>query len=343
MNPQAVADLVGGRLVGSGSIRLTGVRSLESAGPADLSFLVSARYLSYFRASKAGAVVVDEASATEAAGPQVRIVVADVSSAVEKLLLHFHPPLVAVPGIHSSAILGRGVVLGPDVSIGPQVVVGANSRLGARAVLEAGVVLGDSVIIGDDCQLDARVICYAGTVLGNRVLLKAGAVIGGRGFGYDSDGSGHTALQHVGRAVLEDDVEVGSGSCIDRGRLDDTIIGRGTKLDNLVHIGHNCRLGEHCLIMAGVLLAGSVRLGDGVIAAGGTGIRDHARIGTGVRIAAMSGVFGDVAAGLTIGGYPARPQRDFLKAQAAMYSLAPHAKALINLLAERGVDGPSND
>ena len=340
---KAVADIVGGRLVGSGDARLQGIRALESAGPGDLSFLVSTRYLPYFRASRAGAVLLADTMAGEAEGPALRIVVPDVQRALEQALLAFYPPRKPAIAIDPSARIAESAVLGPDVSIAPQVIVGPGAQIGARSQLAAGVVIGDDVVIGTDCVLDERVVCSAGTLLGDRVRLKAGAVIGGQGFGYASDARGHRRLPHVGRCVLEDDVEVGSNSCIDRGTLEDTIIGRGTKIDNLVQIGHNCRIGEHCLIMATTGIAGSVRIGAGVIVAGGVGIRDHARIGAGARLAAKSGIFGDVAEGTTVGGYPARPHREFLRAQAALYALAPHATALTNLLAERGARGPSND
>ncbi|HEU4682264.1 MAG TPA: UDP-3-O-(3-hydroxymyristoyl)glucosamine N-acyltransferase, partial [Gemmatimonadales bacterium] len=177
--------------------------------------------------------------------------------------------------------------------------------------------------VGDDTIIGPGVACYGGSRIGSRVVLKAGAVVGGDGFGYLSDGQGHTRIPHVGGCILEDEVEVGSNTCIDRGSIDDTIVGRGTKLDNLVQVGHNVHIGERCLIMAGVGIAGSTRIGNHVILAGHVGVTDHLTIGDRARIAAKSAIFGDVPAGSSFSGHPARPHRQFLRAQAAMYRLAP--------------------
>jgi UDP-3-O-[3-hydroxymyristoyl] glucosamine N-acyltransferase len=185
------------------------------------------------------------------------------------------------------------------------------------------VSIGDGVSIGEDSVVGPRAVCYDGCRIGRRVVIKAGAVIGGAGFGYLSDGQGHHRIPHVGGCVLEDDVEIGSNSCVDRGSLDDTVIGEGSKLDNLVHVGHNVRIGRRCLLMAGVGIAGSTRIGDDVILAGHVGVTDHLVIGDRARIAAKSAVFGDIPAGASFSGHPARPHRQFLRAQAALYRVAP--------------------
>jgi len=161
-------------------------------------------------------------------------------------------------------------------------------------------------------------------------------VIGGDGFGYLAGPDGHARIPHVGGCILEDEVEIGSNSCVDRGSVDDTVIGRGTKIDNLVQVGHNVRIGEHCLLMAGVGVAGSTRVGDGAILAGHVGVTDHLHIGAGARVAAKSAVFGDVAPGIAISGHPARPHRQFLRAQAALYRLAPIIDEVERLVAGRG-------
>jgi UDP-3-O-[3-hydroxymyristoyl] glucosamine N-acyltransferase len=335
LTAQAVADLVGGRLLGDGGVRLSIVRPLDSAGPDALSFAVSTRYIADLDNSRAGAVLIPEALAKSPAGSGARIVVSDPYSALVRVLRALYPVEGPPPGIDQTARVGPGSVLGPDVSIGPYVVVGRNVRVGARCRLAQGVSLGDGVVVGDDTIMGPGVVCYGGSHIGSRVVLKAGAVVGGDGFGYLSDGQGHTRIPHVGGCILEDEVEVGSNTCIDRGSIDDTVVGRGTKLDNLVQVGHNVHIGERCLIMAGVGIAGSTRIGHQVILAGHVGVTDHLAIGDRARIAAKSAIFGDVPAGASFSGHPARPHRQFLRAQAAMYRIAPIVDELEQLVSER--------
>jgi UDP-3-O-[3-hydroxymyristoyl] glucosamine N-acyltransferase len=338
LTAQAVAELVGGRLLGDGGIRIHRVRPLDQAGPDALSFAVSARYAADLDSSKAGAVLVPEALAS-GAGPGTRIVVPDPYGALVRVLHALYPRESPEAGIDPTARIGSGVAIGPDVSIGPFVVLGRDVRLGARCRLAQGVSIGDGVIVGDDTTLGPGVVCYSGTRIGSRVVLKAGAVLGGDGFGYLSDGKGHTRIPHVGGCILADEVEVGSNTCIDRGSIDDTVVGRGTKLDNLVQVGHNVRIGERCLIMAGVGIAGSTRVGNDVILAGHVGVTDHLAIGDRARIAAKSAIFGDVPAGASFSGHPARPHRQFLRAQAAMYRLAAIVDELERLVPERARHG----
>jgi UDP-3-O-[3-hydroxymyristoyl] glucosamine N-acyltransferase len=338
LTAQAVAELVGGRLLGDGAVRIHKVGPLDRAGPDALSFAISGRYAAELDSSRAGAVLVPEALA-EGAGPGTRIVVPDPYGALVRVLHALYPPEAPAAGVDASARIGAGTVLGQDVFVGPYVVLGRNVRVGARCRLSQAVSLGDGVILGDDTIVGPGVTCYSGSRIGNRVVLKAGAVIGGDGFGYLSDGNRHTRIPHVGGCILEDEVEVGSNTCIDRGSIDDTVIGRGTKLDNLVQVGHNVRIGERCLIMAGVGIAGSTRVGNDVILAGHVGVTDHLFIGDRARIAAKSAIFGDVPAGASFSGHPARPHRQFLRAQASMYRLAPIVDELERLV----TDCSSND
>jgi UDP-3-O-[3-hydroxymyristoyl] glucosamine N-acyltransferase len=334
LTAQAVADLVGGRLLGDGTVPVREVATLERAGPEGLSLAISVRYADALRASVAGTVLVPAALA-ETPGPgRARIVVAEPYHALVRVVERLYPRPAVAAGIDPTARIGPGCTLGAGVSLGPFVVLGRGVRLGDRVQVAEGVSLGDGVSIDEDSVLGPRVVCYPGARIGRRAVLKAGAVIGGDGFGYLSGASGHARIPHIGGCLLGDDVEVGSNSCVDRGSLDDTVIGRGTKLDNLVHVGHNVRIGERCLLMAGVGVAGSTRVGDDVILAGHVGVTDHLNIGPGARIAAKSAVFGDVPAGAVMSGHPARSNRQFLRAQAALYRLTPLLPRL-ERLAER--------
>lgn len=319
---RALSELVGGRVVGREDIVLSAVGPLEGAGGDTLSLLSSSRYLPQFRASAAGAVLIRPADLAEPAGPPVRIVVPDPQRAMAAAVGAMFPPFAGAGLVDPTARLGPGVRLGARVVLGPQVTLGAGVVLGDRVRLGPGVVLEDGVTVGADSELGAHVVCCRGTRIGRRCVVKAGAVLGGTGFGYISGPEGHQRIPHVGGCVLGDDVDVGANSCIDRGSIDDTVIGAGTRIDNLVHIGHNARLGEGCLLMGGVVLAGSAELGRGVVVAGHAAIGGHFRIGDRARIGAKSGVIAAVADGSDVSGFPARPHREFLRAQAAMYRLS---------------------
>ena len=334
----AVAELVGGRLVGSGAARLTAIGPLREAGPGTLSFLANPKYVGEFRESKAGAVLVAEALAGQGDGPGCRIVVPDPYRAIQRVAEVLYPVDQVERGVHPSALIGTGSVIGKDVAIGPFAVIGKGVRLGDRVVIGAHVVIGDRVQIGEGSVLDPRATVYPDATLGRRVVLKSGAVIGGPGFGFMEGVAAHDRRVHIGRCVLGDDVEVGSNSTVDRGSLDDTVIGDGTKIDNLVHIGHNVRLGRGCMVAAMCGFAGSVRVGDGVLVGGAAAINGHLTINSGARIGGASVVFGNVPPGETWSGHPARPHRQTLRDQAMLGRLARIGVRLEELAGRSGKD-----
>jgi len=332
LTAEAIAELVGGELRGDGGTRVTSVAPLDRAGDTDLTFLATARYAPLFSKTRAAVALVSPELADEHGDVRARIVVARPHEAMLRVLpaLYVSPP--RRPGVHATAVIGRGADVGHDVAIGPHVVIEPNASLGDRVTVGAGSVIGESSRLGEDTHLYSNVTVYPRAVVGRRAIIHSGVRIGSDGFGYVFHEGAHEKIPHVGRCVIGDDVEIGANTTIDRGSIDDTIIGPGTKIDNLVHIGHNVRIGALCLIMAQVGIAGSTHVEDGVILAGQVGLAGHLTVGKGARLAAQAGVFGDVPAGETWSGYPARPHREMLRAHAALFKLAGIIKALERLI-----------
>jgi UDP-3-O-[3-hydroxymyristoyl] glucosamine N-acyltransferase len=329
--------------VGPGTTTVAGIAPLERAGPGDVSFLASPRYVPYFERTSASLVLVAPAFESAAGGPETRIIVPDPYAALLVVLPVLYPQAVWEAGIHPTAVVGRGATWQEPVEIGPQAVIGRDAQLGKNVRIGAGCVLGDGVAVGDDTQLYPGVTLYSGTALGRRVIVHAGAVLGSDGFGYipGKGGEDHRKIPHVGRCLIGDDIEIGANTCIDRGSVDDTVIGSGTKIDNLVHIAHNVRIGARCLIMAQAGIAGSVQVEDDVIIAGQAGVSDHLTIGRGARLLVQSGHIADVPAGATMFGYPARAHRQFLRAQVAMYRLAKIVDELEELVQSKPEPPPA--
>ena len=328
----AIAEAVGGELVGDEGATVSGVAPLDRATSSDLSFLGAARYASMFASSRAGVVLVLPELAASPGQALARVVVERPQEALLSLLPRFHRVSPATPGVHATAVIGAGARLGSNVSIGPYAVVGDDAAIGSGTVIGPHCVVGAGVVLGEQCQLVASVTVYSGSQLGDRVTIHAGGRIGSDGFGYVQREGQHVKIPHIGRCIIEDDVEIGANTTIDRGSIDDTVIGAGTKIDNLVQIGHNVRIGRCCLIMAQAGLAGSVRVEDGCMILGQVGIAGHHTIGKGARVAAQAGVFGDIPPGETWSGYPARPHKEALRAQAALFKLPSLLRRIERLL-----------
>jgi UDP-3-O-[3-hydroxymyristoyl] glucosamine N-acyltransferase len=332
LTAHVIATEVGGRLVGDPDVSVRGIAPLDRAGVEELSFLSSPKYVPLLAASRAGVVLVTPELSECPGATRARIVVAKPHDALLSLIPRFYPARPSESGVHPTAEIGRGAQLGAGVSVGPYAVVGEGAQLGDRVVIDAHAAIGSGVRIGSDSHFYPSTTAYSGTIVGQRVNVHAGARLGSDGFGYVFRDGQHEKIPHVGRCIIEDDVEIGANTTIDRGSIDDTVIGAGTKIDNLVHIAHNCRIGRLCLIMAQVGIAGSARIEDGCIIAGQVGINGHHTIGKGATLAAQAGVFGDVPSGETWSGYPARPHKDAMRAQAALFRIAPLMRRLEKLL-----------
>ena len=299
-----LAATLGAKLEGDPGQRVTGVASLDAAGPEQISFLIDPRYRSAAESSRAGALLVSD-SVSGLAGPLLRS--STPQQALIALLTLFHPAAAAPSGIDASAIVGPEARVDPSASIGAMAVICAGATIGPRVRVHPLVYVGPGVEVGEASVLHPRAVLCEGVRLGCRVVVQPGAVIGGDGFGYVFDNGGHKKIPQVGSVVIEDDVEIGANTTIDRAMLGRTIIRRGTKIDNLVQIGHNVEIGEHSIIVAQVGISGSCRLGRGVIAAGQVGFADHLTIGDGAVLGAQAGVAEDVPAGERRLGTPAMP------------------------------------
>lgn len=328
----AIAALVSGELIGDGRTAVKGVAPLDRAEESELSILSSARYAPMLATTRAGIVLVDPEFRDVAGQPRARIIVEQPLEKLLSLLPRLYPENPPVAGVAATVRLGKGAILGERVFLGEYAVVGSGARLADGVTIGAHCVIGDNSSIGEGARLWPGVTIYPGATIGARTIVHSGARIGCDGFGYVFRDGAHQKIPHVGRCIIGDDVEIGANTTIDRGSIDDTVVGNGTKIDNLVHIAHNVRIGEKCLLMAQVGIAGSATVGDGVILAGQAGIGGHLSIGAGARIAAQAGVFGDIPAGETWSGYPARPHKESLRASAALFKLAGMMRRLEKLL-----------
>jgi len=320
----SVAESVHAQLVGDGTVEVSGIASIPQATPEDLVFVEDEKNLRLALASRAAAVIVSKFAKDPAAKPL--LIAEHPKLAFARAAEFLRPRPDRQPGIHPSAVVHASARLGKEVTVAERAVVGQQVEIGDRTWIGPGTVIGFNASIGRDCELYPNVTVYSGARLGDRVIVHAGAVLGSDGFGYVRDrATGHyEKFPQVGRLEIADDVEIGANSTIDRGALEVTRIGRGAKIDNLVHIGHNCQIGENVVIAAQAGLSGSIVIEKGVILGGQVGIGEHARIEEGVMLGGQGGVLPNKVLrgkGVAFWGTPARPVREYLKQLAALARL----------------------
>ncbi len=297
-----LAERIGAELHGDGGVSIRGVNTIECAGADDVCFVTSAGHAQLLADSEAAAVIVSE----KLGGVDiVQLVVGNVEAALIAVLHLFAPKLTPMEGIHPTAVIEDSVVLGSEVAVGCHAYIGHNVRIGEGTIISAGCIVGENTTIGSHCRLDGNVVAYHNCRIGDRCIIQANTTIGSTGFGYSFIEGEHRLVPHNGGVVIEDCVEIGANSCVDRAKFGNTIIGAGTKIDNLVHIAHNVVIGKCCVIAGQVGFSGSCVLGDGVVIGGQAGMADHVSIGTGAMVGARGGVMNDIAAGAKVVGMPA--------------------------------------
>jgi UDP-3-O-[3-hydroxymyristoyl] glucosamine N-acyltransferase len=299
-----LAGRLGARLEGDPARRVRAVAPLETAGPDDVSFVLGPRYARLAAGTRAGALVAPEGMAGL---PAAVLRVAAPQAALIALLRLFHPEPPLQPGTHRLAWVEDGARVDAGAAVGPFAVVERGARIGRGSRVGALCFVGEGAELGEEVVLYPRVVVRDGVRIGNRVIVHSGAVLGADGFGYAFDGQAHRKIPQVGGVRIEDDVEIGANTTVDRATLGDTVIGRGSKLDNLVQVGHNCQIGEDVILVSQVGVSGSSRVGRRAVLAGQVGIADHVEIGEGTILTAQSGVPSDVPGGEVWSGTPARP------------------------------------
>jgi UDP-3-O-[3-hydroxymyristoyl] glucosamine N-acyltransferase len=319
-----LARRIGAEVRGDGTRRVRSVRALEDAGPEDVAFYANPRYRKELSKTRAGAVILAADEAAYLPSSAVPLVAAQPYVAFAKASAIFNAEDRPPAGIDPRASVGSGAEIDPSASVGPLAVVGRRARIGPRTVLHPGARVLDEARVGSACVLYSGAVVREKCVIGDRVILQPNAVVGSDGFGFafdmDGDGDGplHRKVPQAGIVRIEDDVELGACTCVDRATLGETVIGRGTKIDNLVQIAHNVRIGALSLVVAQVGISGSTEIGKGVILAGQAGVVGHLRIGDGARVGAQAGVAHDVPDGATHTGCPAIPHREWLRMSVAL-------------------------
>ncbi|OGC80869.1 MAG: UDP-3-O-(3-hydroxymyristoyl)glucosamine N-acyltransferase [candidate division Zixibacteria bacterium RBG_16_43_9] len=325
---EEIASLISGELIGDGSIRIKGIAGIEEAEPGELSFLANPVYRAYLEKTRASAVIVGR-EIDKAKIPLIRH--NNPYYAFCKALEIFTIKKDLPEGIHKSAILGKDVRIGKGVHIGPYVIIGDRVQIEDRVTILAGSFIGDDSVLGEESFLYPRVTIREESLIGKRVILHPGAVIGSDGFGYAREGGVYHKIPQVGKVVLEDDVEIGANTTIDRATLGETRIGKGTKIDNLVQIGHNVSIGENTVLAAQVGISGSTRVGKNVVMGGQVGLGGHIKIGDNVMLGAQAGATKSIPSNTIVSGYPAREHTKAKKIEACITLLPFYVKKIREL------------
>lgn len=324
-----LAQQIGAELVGDGSGRISAVGAVGSAGENTITFVKDGRHVAGLEKSRAGAVIVGKCI-EKLSKPQ--LIVENVEAALIEALTIFAPRLKPVTeGVDPTAKVANSAMIAQGVAIGPGVVIDDMVEIGENSVISSGSKIGENSKLGRECRLDSNVVVYHNCKIGDNVVIQANTTIGSVGFGYSFIDGAHRLIPHNGGVVIEDFVEIGANCCVDRAKFGNTVIGAGTKVDNLVQIAHNVVIGKCCLIAGQVGIAGSCKLGDGVVLGGQVGITDNVEIGDGAMVAAQSGVTHSVTAGEQLFGSPATTKRDALKTVTLMRRLPKMAERLQGL------------
>ena len=338
---ESIAEKIGGRLDGDGTVEIYGVAPIQKAQVGDITFATNNKYLDQAIASTASAIIVPE-DFPELEKPAIRV--ANPSLGFARALEAFSWDTSDLVGMHPTAVVGTDSKLGENVFLGPHVVIGHRCSIGDKAKIRAGTVLGDDVIIGEGTLLYPNVTVYDDVTIGKKVIIHSSTVIGSDGYGFVQEGGVHNKIPQIGTVIIGDNVEIGANVTVDRATIDATVIGDGTKIDNLVHIAHNCVIGKNVVIVAQVGISGSVEIGDDVTLAGQVGIVGHVTIGSSTRVAARSVVTKDLAPGSFVSGFPAKPHNEETRIIAAMRRLPEMLKFYRKMKRlEEGTDASSRE
>ncbi|MEF9437664.1 MAG: UDP-3-O-(3-hydroxymyristoyl)glucosamine N-acyltransferase [Candidatus Mariimomonas ferrooxydans] len=335
-----IAGFIGGRIVGNPDIDITGVSGIKDARQGDITLLADKKNVKEIRSTNASAVIAGE----KIEGIMASILIVDNPRlAFAKTLDIFYKKPFTPLGISKKAVIGSGSNFGDDISIHPFAYIHNNVSIGNRAIIFPYVYIGSNVSIGDDSIIYPNVTIRENVKIGKKVIIHSGTVIGSDGFGYVQDKGRHHKIPQVGGVIIEDNVEIGANVTIDRATTGSILIGNGTKIDNLVQIAHNVRIGRNCIIVAQVAIGGSVETGDGVVLGGQAGVRDHVKIGRGVMVGAQSGIGNDIPDGQVFSGSPAIPHKTWLRSQSIYSKLPDYIKRLHELERKVKKEGNSND